>query len=496
MIAGRKPVTMPADSEGRPWSDVAFKGGIIAVSSLVMLLAWMFDAEHQAIRMMWASPILRPLMIAGAMYATFSTAWSFWRFVLAVRYKPVPTVADIRLPKITIVVPAFNEGALVGDTIRHLARANYPLDRYEIIVCDDGSTDDTWFHIQKASAEVASKVRILPLHFDENRGKRWVLWEGFRRATGDIFITVDSDSLIEPDALKAVVSPLVVDEKVGAVAGNVRVLNKFDGIIPRMLAVRYVMTFDFKRAAQSMMSGGSVLCCAGALAAYRKKAVMPILNDWLHQTYLGGHARAGEDHAMTNFILKQGYFVRFQRTARVYTKSPTTYTGLCKMFLRWGRSNVRETFHTASYAFKPFRPGLQIGMRYNFINCAVGIVLPYLFLWAALAMSLAYPSVFGLKLLAACVTGGLFSLLFFAVRERSSECFFGVVYSFYVTLMLCWVWPYALMTSHKSVWMTRVAAKPTDAQPAIAMLPASAPRLSEVNSKYGMNRQPAAVVAS
>ncbi|RIK67053.1 MAG: glycosyl transferase family 2 [Planctomycetota bacterium] len=475
---------------------MALKGGVVAVSCLVMTLAWQFDSQHKAIRMMWDSPILRPLMIAGGSYAAFSTFWSFWRFLLAVLYRPVPTVADHRLPKITIVVPAFNEGSLVGDTIRHLAKADYPLDRYEIIVCDDGSTDDTWHHIQAASAEVASKVKILPLHFDENRGKRWVLWEGFRRASGDIFITVDSDSLIEPDALKAVVSPLVEDEGVGAVAGNVRVLNKYDGIIPRMLSVRYVMTFDFKRAAQSVMGGGSVLCCAGALAAYRRRAVMPVLNDWLHQTYLGGHARAGEDHAMTNFILKQGYRVKFQRTARVYTKSPKTYTGLCKMFLRWGRSNVRETIHTASYVFTPFRPGLQLGMRYNFVNCAVGIVLPYIFLGIALSLSLAHPTIFGLKVLAACVTGGLFSLLFFAVRERSSECIFGVVYSFYVTLALCWVWPYALLTSHKSVWMTRVANKPGDAQPAIAMLPPKPSFVAEAKSQLGLNLKTAAVAAA
>ena len=459
--------------------DIPAKLGLVAFCIVVYTLAYLFDSQHQAIRMMWNSPIMRPFMIFGASYAGFSLIWSVWRFVLAVKYRTVPTVADSRLPKITVVVPAFNEGALVGDTIRHLAKANYPNDRYEIIVCDDGSTDDTWQHIQKASSEVSSFVKILPLHFDENRGKRWVLWEGFRRASGDVFITVDSDSLIEADALKAVVSPMVEDDMVGGVAGNVRVLNKFDGIIPRMLSVRYVMTFDYKRAAQSMMGGGTVLCCAGALAAYRKKAVMPILDQWLHQTYLGGHARAGEDHAMTNFIIKQGFKVKFQRSAKVFTKSPTTYLGLCKMFLRWGRSNVRESVHTGSYIFSRFRPGLQLGVRYNYFNSAIGLFLPYIFLGFGLVMSFLYPTIFGLKMLAACVTGGLFSTLFFAVREKSTECIFGIVYSYYVTLFVSWVWPYALMTSHKSVWMTRVASKPVPAQPSIALLgtpAAAAPR--------------------
>ncbi len=474
------------------WSDIAGKASLAVAGLATLLLAYYFDSTHQAVRMMWHNPFLRPLMIFGGFYATTTTIWSFWRFYLAVRYRPCPTVADELLPKITIVVPAFNEGPLVGDTLRHLARADYPADRLEIIVSDDGSTDNTWLHIQKAASEISSRIKITTLHFNRNRGKRWVLWEGFRRGTGDIFVTVDSDSLIETDALKAVVSPLVVDPTVGGVAGNVRVLNHLEGIIPRMLAVRYVMTFDYKRAAQSMMGGGAVLCCAGALAAYRRSAVMPVLKKWLHQTYLGGEARAGEDHAMTNFILKQGYQVRYQRSARVYTKSPASYAGLSKMFLRWGRSNVRETVHTAAYVFTRFRTGPKFGIRFNFVHCAIGLALPYVFLTAAIVLSFIHPAIFGLKLLASCVTGGLFTMAFFAVRERSSEAIYGLVYSFYATFLLCWVWPYALLTSHKSVWMTRAPAPKTSRVPAGKLVSF---RLPKSSPQSAAKRAPVAVAS-
>ena len=70
-------------------------------------------------------------------------------------------------------------------------------------------------------------------------------------------------------------------------------------------------------------------------------------------------------------------------------------------------------------------------------------------------LAIAWPAVFGLKLLAACVTGGLFSLVFVAIRERDSEALFAIPYAFYAVFLLGWVWPYALLTSHKSVWMTR-----------------------------------------
>jgi len=465
------PVTVQRQSVS--WVEIAGKLGIGIASILVLVLAWLNESHVQAVRILLHNPPGRVYATILGLYGISSTVWSFWRLWLAMRYKPTPTVSRDLLPKITVVVPAYNEGPLVARTIRHLAKADYPEDRIEIIVCDDGSEDDTWKHIQEAAAEVGPRVRTL--HFAQNRGKRHVLYEGFKRGTGEIFITVDSDSLIAPDALPALVSPMVLDPTVGGVAGNVTVLNRDESIIPQMLTVRYVMTFDYKRAAQSMMGKGAVLCCAGALAAYRRSAIMPILDQWLNQTWLGGAARAGEDHAMTNFILKQGYNVKYQRSARVWTKSPTKYLSLCKMFLRWARSNVRETAHTYSYVFSNFHKASARGIRFNFIMGFLGMWLPYPLLATAIVLSLFMPSIFGLKLLAMCVTGASFSMLFYLARERSLHAIFGIVYGFYATLLLCWVWPYALMTSHKSIWMTRSKNKASPSnRPVQASEPATA----------------------
>lgn len=434
-------------------SDWPLKTLIVLCSAGLIAAALMTDSHRRAVELLWSYRWGRGLLIAGGAYGSCTVFFMFWRLWLALRYRPCPVVDESSLPSVTVIVPAFNEGELVGRTIHRLAASDYPPDRLNIIVVDDGSTDDTWRHIQGAARRIGP--RVTALHYEENRGKRWALWEGFRRGTGEVFVTVDSDSLVEPDAIRSLVSPIVSDPRVGAVAGNVRVLNRRDGLIPRMLAIRYVMTFDYKRAAQSMMGGGAVFCVAGALAAYRRTAVMPVLDDWLHQTYLGGQARAGEDHAMTNFVLGQGHHVRFQRTARVRTQSPTTYVGLAQMFLRWGRSNIRETVHMSRFMFRRFRSGRLIGIRFNWLMVATGLVVPYVFIGVAMVLAIVWPGVFGLKLLAACATGGLFSLVFVAVRERDSEALFAIPYAFYAVLLLGWVWPYALLTSHKSVWMTR-----------------------------------------
>lgn len=451
------------------WNGAASKCAIAAVSLFLLWLTWRSGAHTRGWNTLWTSGLGRPMLIAGFAYGGCTLFWTAWRLLLAIRYRPVAAVADEVLPTITAIVPAFNEGPLVSKTLRSLAQSDYPADRMHIIVVDDGSTDDTWRHIRREARRIGS--RITALHFNENRGKRWALWEGFRRGRSDVFVTVDSDSIVEPDALRALVGPLVRDKGVGAVAGNVGVLNDYGGLIPQMLGVRYVMTFDYKRAAQSMMGGGTVLCVAGALAAYRRSAVMPVLNRWLHQTYLGGHARAGEDHAMTNFVLKQGYKVKYQRTARVRTQSPTTYAGLAKMFLRWGRSNVRETVHFSTFIFKRFRAGPLAGIRFNYFMCASGLLVPYVFLAVALGLAVLWPAVFGLKLLAACVSGSMFALIFYAVRKRRFDAVFAIPYGFYSTLLLGWVWPYALLTSHKSVWMTRKANPTNSGSTEAARLP-------------------------
>ena len=85
--------------------------------------------------------------------------------------------------------------------------------------------------------------------------------------TGDVFVTVDSDSIVTKDTLINLVSPFIKDEQCGAVAGNIRVLNNKKEALPKMLDVSFVMSFEFVRFAESNLN--SVLYTPGALAAYK-----------------------------------------------------------------------------------------------------------------------------------------------------------------------------------------------------------------------------------
>ncbi|MFM1856599.1 MAG: hypothetical protein RLZ83_1908, partial [Pseudomonadota bacterium] len=280
------------------------------------------DAEVLSLTMVWVGLGLAMLLARTALWMA---------------YRPFAPAAAQSAPTMTVVIPAYNEGAMVQRSIDSVVRADYPAERLQILVIDDGSTDDTWSHIEAAAARHPGRVTTLRLA--HNQGKRGALAAGFRAAHGEVLVTIDSDSEIEPDTLLAMAGPFR-DPRVGAVAGKVAVLNRDAGWIPRMLHVRFILSFDMLRSAQSVFR--TVYCCPGALAAYRADAVRPVLDDWLSQTFMGVTCTYGEDRAMTNLILERGLDAVYQSRAVVNTLVPTTYRQLTRMYLRWDRSHVRE----------------------------------------------------------------------------------------------------------------------------------------------------------
>ncbi|MGS2725173.1 glycosyltransferase [Psychroserpens sp. BH13MA-6] len=367
------------------------------------------------------------------------------------KYKSIDAVSDQELPTCTIIVPAYNEGKQVWDTLMSLSKSDYPKEKLQILAIDDGSVDDTWYWMQDAKQHLGESLEILQQ--PENKGKRHALYRGFRLGTGEVFVTVDSDSVVNPNTIKNLVSPFVTDEKCGAVAGNIRVLNNQKEMLPKMLDVSFVMSFEFVRSAESHLN--SVLCTPGALAAYRSSAVFECLPEWINQTFMGQPSDIGEDRAMTNMILKQGQHVLFQRNAVAYTNVPEAYPGLYKMFIRWGRSNVRENIAMAKYVFTNFKEESKLGSRLLFLSQSARILMSYPFILFMLFFILTHPLLFlGSTLLSILVTS-TFSVLFYAHRYEIKEAIWAYSYSILYTFALFWITPYAIATANRRGWLTR-----------------------------------------
>jgi len=367
------------------------------------------------------------------------------------KYRPIDSVADYALPSCTIIVPAYNEGELVYQTLKSIAESNYPKDKLQIIAVDDGSKDDTWFWINKANSDLNNTLSVY--RQPVNKGKRHALYKGFTTGNGEIFITIDSDSIIKKDTIRNLVSPFVVNKGCGAVAGNVKVMNKNQGMIPKMLNVSFVFSFEFVRAAQSTL--GFVLCTPGALSAYRREAVLNCLNEWMEQKFLGREATIGEDRAMTNLILRQGYDVKFQRNADVLTNTPMTFKTLHKMFTRWGRSNVRETLMMNRFVFGNFRKKSKTGARFIFLNQWIKLILAYPLVLLMLYFLLTHPLLYLSSALTSTFIFSTIQMLFFTKQYNFSESLWAYPYSVFYLFALFWIVPFSIATVKNGGWLTR-----------------------------------------
>ena len=260
----------------------------------------------------------------GVMLFGFGLLLLLWQVSFALRYKIFSTVSAEQLPSLTVVIPAYNEGSQIYDTVRSIMASDYPNERLQVICIDDGSIDDTWLWIRKAHKDFSGDITIIKQPY--NQGKRAALMAGFAKAKGEVIVTIDSDSEVLPDTLANMASPFIHDDRVGSVAGHVRVLNLNGGMIPKILEVSFTSAFDFIRAGQSVYGG--VFCTPGALSAYRTSALKPLLAEWSTQTFMGKPATIGEDRALTNLVLATGHRVVYQRNAVVLTKAPTKIWGV------------------------------------------------------------------------------------------------------------------------------------------------------------------------
>ena len=455
----------------RAKADIFFPWMLVLTLMTTIALTW-WQLDAQDIIRVWEfveSWSTENYLAAGL------TLWAFsilaFRIWFAFRYRSYAPLPDNALPTTTIVIPAYNEGRQVLDTVRSVMASRYPEEKMQVICVDDGSKDDTWLWMQMAQQEFPRRVHLIRQPF--NRGKRHALMAGFAKASGKIYVTIDSDSEVLPDTLRHLASPLASDPRVGAVAGNVRVLNLNEGAIPKMLEVSFVSSFDFLRSGQSVYGG--VFCTPGALSAYQAEVVKPHLPSWANQTFMGEPAAIGEDRALTNLVLASGFRVVYQREAVVMTKIPINFKGLRKMLLRWARSNVRENLVMLSFILGRFRPA-DSGSGWIRLFSATQLFRMTMGEASKFAVAAQLYLAFIPTLIAMAIGCTISAVLPAVVYQWRYGGWFGwrwaIPYAFYWLFCLCWISLWGLVTAPRSGWLTRDLAK-SSIQPKLSSVPQS-----------------------
>lgn len=425
---------------------------IVLTSSCIVFISIKFRIFHLWIEFLGSHPLLRiaayPLLVS----LMIIVSGVFFKTILWFRYRPqkVEDGESVDWPHVTVIMPALNEEELVERSIDSIFASHYPQDRLEVICINDGSTDLTYGRMLRARFKYGDRIQVV--NFRKNLGKRKAIYAGLKKSKGEIIVTVDTDSKIGRSAIRNLVLPLIRDETTGAVAGRVAVLNEKENFITRMLSIRYAISFNFGRAYQSVY--GAVFCCPGALTAYRKSILQKIIKDWVNQKFLNSPCTYGEDRALTTMILKSGYMTKFQSNALVYTKVPSRFFQMVKMYLRWTRSYIRESLLFGRFMFKKYRTRKRVLPIFDFFF--LNILHPFHILSMGLIFySFLVNPVFILRHLAFLVISSFLLSLYYLRTKRSLAFLYGIPYALITAFFMWWLVPFAALTLKSQSWLTR-----------------------------------------
>lgn len=274
------------------------------------------------------------VVIGVALAPGFMNAFQVATLLLAARLNRSP--GPSYFPPLTVLVPAYNEAATIGETLRSLAEQRYP-GTIEVIVIDDGSTDGT---ADVVRSHARTGMRLIRL--DRNAGKAAALNRGLSEARHELIVTVDADSWLHRDALM-LLATVYLDgpADMRAVAGAVFVDNGRASWVSRLQYWDYFHGIAATKRVQAAY--GAALVAQGAFSIYQRRVLFEIG---------GWPACIGEDIVITWAILKRGWSVGYADDAICFTHVPETLCGLRRQRARWARGLVEAFRHHPGILFR------------------------------------------------------------------------------------------------------------------------------------------------
>jgi cellulose synthase/poly-beta-1,6-N-acetylglucosamine synthase-like glycosyltransferase/peptidoglycan/xylan/chitin deacetylase (PgdA/CDA1 family) len=252
-------------------------------------------------------------------------------------------VAAEYLPSVSVVVPAYNEAVGIERAVRSLLASDYP--DLEVIVVDDGSTDET--------AAIVEGLDLGDVHLvqQDNAGKAAALNTGIAMSYGEVVVMVDGDTIFEPDTVLRLVQPLASDD-VAAVSGNTKVGNRH-GLLGRWQHIEYVTGFNLDRRMYEVLQCTPTV--PGAVGAFRRDVLEEVGG-------VSGDTLA-EDTDLTMAIGRTGRRVVYAEDARAWTEAPSTFGGLWRQRYRWSFGTMQAVWkHKGAMVSRDWRDR-RIGRR-------------------------------------------------------------------------------------------------------------------------------------
>ena len=398
------------------------------------------------------------------LYSIIAAMFLLTRYLFASFYRPV-RIDPNYTPGVSIIIPCFEEEEWIQRTVHSCINQDYPVDKLEVIVVDDCSKDRSAERVEEIIAKlkeadtgdhayrVAERIRFF--RQSANLGKRDAMARGAREAKHELLVFVDSDSFLDPFAIRNIVQPFK-DKEMGGVSGRTDVANTYTNALTKMQAVRYSIAFRVMKAAEGYFDAAT--CLSGPLSCYRRDLVLKYMDAWLNQKFLGQKATFGDDRSMTNFILRYNR-TTYQDSAVCMTIVPRSYKVFLRQQMRWKRSWLRESLIASRFMWKK-EPFMALSF---YMGVLVPIAAPVIVLYNLIyvpIMHRVFPTNFIIGMLMMSL---LMSMAQLFIR-RSTTWIYALWFCLYYEAVLLWQMPVAWVTFWKTTWGTRMTAADVEEQ--------------------------------
>jgi cellulose synthase/poly-beta-1,6-N-acetylglucosamine synthase-like glycosyltransferase len=223
-------------------------------------------------------------------------------------------------PTVSVLMPCFNEGKTVYQTIESISKSNYPIGSFEVIAQDDCSVDDSFEWMLKAQRDF-TRVPIRVGRNDFNCGKARTVCNALEHSKAEIIISIDSDCIFHPDAIRELTA-CFAEPGIGSVGGRVGVSNPNDGVITAIQTMIYYSAFELYKIPENWTR--SVCCISGCLFAIRRELLLEIEPAIRARHWFGIPVNQGEDRFLTHQTLLRGYGTYINNDALCWTTVPNS----------------------------------------------------------------------------------------------------------------------------------------------------------------------------
>ena len=443
-------------------SKKAWAFRVAVISALISLMAYNVSLSLA---------IGDPLIVYSTLMPThtliiFIVGWFFFK------KKPSGEIND---DPVSVIIPVYNQQSLIENVIDAVFRSTYP--NIEVIAVNDGSKDNSGAVLDK----LANKHSGLKVIHKPNGGKRTAVATGFYASKGKFIVLIDSDSIIDECAIEEFMRTFSANPNVGGMAGNGRVLNANKNVLTKCQDVWYDSAFNIHKTTESTF--GTVLCCSGCLAAYRREAIARFIPFWAEAdvqmsddrdltTYVTASSWAkkemaplaqhlmesmakyddSEDRGLTAQTLTTWKTV-YVPTAVVHTEVPEKMKSWIRQQTRWRKGYLRSCTFVSAFFWKK-HPLMALVFYTEFMQSFMSPLIFFIvYIYAPLFL---HNYLLPLTYLAGQLLLGFASGLDYRFRDPTAKnWFYKPLMSLLTLLVIPWLLFPAIWTYKKNRWLTR-----------------------------------------